>query len=112
MPGFTTLEREFIANLCRYHRKALPSPDHPNLRPLAPEDRDALTLLIPLLRLADSLDRSHAQRVERIDCALRNGEIVLAVHSSKDLGLEKWAAERVASLFEEVYRLKLVVRQT
>src|ERR1700728_778104 len=32
LPGFTLNEREIIANLCRYHRKALPAPEHENLQ--------------------------------------------------------------------------------
>jgi exopolyphosphatase/guanosine-5'-triphosphate,3'-diphosphate pyrophosphatase len=108
--GFTARERQLIANLCRYHRKALPSPDHENLRPLAAEDKEALGRLIPLLRLADGLDQGHSQRVERIVCALRDGEFALELHASGDIGLERWAAEQVAGLFEQVYRRKLVVR--
>ena len=32
MPGFTDRERMGIANLCRYHRKSMPQPTHPNFR--------------------------------------------------------------------------------
>ena len=32
LPGFTLTERELIANLCRYHRKAMPTPEHGNLQ--------------------------------------------------------------------------------
>src|SRR4029077_5380589 len=52
LPGFTNRERELIANLCRYHRKALPMLDHTNLVALTSDDRRSLTLLIPLLRIA------------------------------------------------------------
>jgi exopolyphosphatase/guanosine-5'-triphosphate,3'-diphosphate pyrophosphatase len=37
MPGFTPRERELIANLCRYHRKAPPLQEHANLRALTEE---------------------------------------------------------------------------
>jgi exopolyphosphatase/guanosine-5'-triphosphate,3'-diphosphate pyrophosphatase len=110
MPGFTATEREFIANLCRYHRKALPSGEHTNLRTLATNDRDALARLIPVLRLADSLDRSHAQRIQKLECLVRDGAIALDLYSSEDIGLERWAAEQVAGLFEVTYGRGLSVR--
>ncbi len=110
LPGFTARERALIANLCRYHRKALPSADHDNLRSLAAEDKDTLTRLIPLLRIADALDRSNAQRVRSLECSVRDAQVVLELKSGADIGLERWAAERVAPLFEEVFRKRLVVR--
>ena len=35
LSGFTNREREFVATLCRYHRKAMPSPAHPEYQALA-----------------------------------------------------------------------------
>jgi len=110
MPGFTAREREFIANLCRYHRKAPPLQEHPNFRALTEEEKSALWRLIPLLRLADNLDQSHTQRVQGLECALREGNIALELISSEDVGLEKWAALRVADLFQQVYGHGLTVR--
>ena len=63
MPGFTAHERELIANLCRYHRKAAPNDMHLNFQGLDPEGKQAVEFLAPILRLADSLDRSQEQRV-------------------------------------------------
>ena len=45
-----------------------------------------LTLSIPLLRLADNLDRSHDQRIQSLECRLRDGEVVLQVHSKRRHG--------------------------
>ncbi|MGE5648038.1 MAG: Ppx/GppA phosphatase family protein [Acidobacteriota bacterium] len=103
MSGFTSREREFIANLCRYHRKALPSPDHDNQRILDAEERRALLLLIPLLRLADSLDRSGDQRVESIEIRVRNGQAQIELRSSADIELEQWAAGRAGEIFRQIY---------
>src|SRR6202035_5561865 len=75
MPGFTDRERIMIAALCRYHRKALPSQLHSAYQALSTEEKRILTLLIPLLRLADNLERSHEQRIQSVDCRLNgNGE--------------------------------------
>jgi exopolyphosphatase/guanosine-5'-triphosphate,3'-diphosphate pyrophosphatase len=65
LPGFTARERELIANLCRYHRKAVPNETHLNWQGLDLEGRQAVHFLAPILRLADSLDRSQEQRPTR-----------------------------------------------
>ena len=63
MPGFTSRERALIANLCRYHRKSMPTPMHSNWQALNADDKKVVLLLIPLLRLADNLDVSHEERI-------------------------------------------------
>src|SRR5579863_9772237 len=105
LPGFTLNEREIIANLCRYHRKALPTPEHENLQFLDVEDQRAITYLIPLLRMADSLDRSHGQRIRSVECRQRESDflITLNVAPDTDIDLEIWAAERLAEVFRQVY---------
>ena len=110
MPGFTNRERELIANLCRYHRKSLPSSTHPNSRPLNAEERRWLMRLIPLLRLADALDRSHDQRVASLECLVRDGQVILQPASGSDLDLEGWATERAGEVFREVYGVPVTIR--
>jgi exopolyphosphatase/guanosine-5'-triphosphate,3'-diphosphate pyrophosphatase len=110
MAGFTDAERQFIASLCRYHRKSNPTHRHPQFQAVPTEQRQSLILLTPLLRLADSLDRGHNQRIEGIAVALRNGNVVLGLESSGEIDLEVWAAERIAEQFHAVYGVPLVVR--
>jgi|SRR5579871_84701 len=112
LPGFTNRERELIANLCRYHRKALPMLDHANLLPLTSEERRSLTLLIPLLRIADNLDRSHDERIDSLQCLLKDGQVVLTVQSKSDVDLEQWAVERTAQTFREVYGREIVLNRS
>jgi hypothetical protein len=63
--GFTDIERLRVAMLCRYHRKSMPGRAARRFHGPAPDHRRAITLLAPLLRIADALDRSREQRVER-----------------------------------------------
>ncbi len=111
LPGFTLTEREFIANLCRYHRKALPTPEHGNLQLLDIESQRAVAYLIPLLRMADSLDRSHGQRIRSVECKQRDNDflITLNVPAETDIDLEVWAAERLSEIFRQVYNKPTVV---
>jgi exopolyphosphatase/guanosine-5'-triphosphate,3'-diphosphate pyrophosphatase len=111
MPGFTNRERELIANLCRYHRKSMPTPVHSNWQALSAEDKRVLLLLIPLLRLADNLDVSHEQRIQSLRCPVRDGQVVLQLGSSADISLEQWAAERAGESFRQVYDLVVVTQK-
>src|SRR5580658_2684596 len=114
LPGFTLSEREVIANLCRYHRKALPAPEHENLQLLDVEEQRAVAYLIPLLRMADSLDRSHGQRIRSVECRQRDSDflITLNVPPGTDIDLEIWAAERLTEIFRQIYNKPVAIART
>jgi exopolyphosphatase/guanosine-5'-triphosphate,3'-diphosphate pyrophosphatase len=104
LSGFTNREREFIAALCRYHRKAMPSAAHPEYQALPPDDRRPLHLMIPLLRLADNLARSPEQEsVEIVSCEIQPSRVMLKLRASREPDLAEWAASRVSDVFAEVY---------
>jgi exopolyphosphatase/guanosine-5'-triphosphate,3'-diphosphate pyrophosphatase len=107
--GFTALERLHVALLCRYHRKSMPTNRHGEFLALGPERRRSLTLLAPLLRIADALDRSRDQRVERIDCAVGESGVTLRMMARRDTGLERWAVEGAAAAFRQAYECGLAV---
>ena len=109
MPGFTDQERQIIAMLCRYHRKAMPTARHSPFQGVDSDTRHAITLLTPLLRIADSLDRSQDQRVANLHVQLRNGTVALSLESPSDTDLEMWAVERVADAFRDTYQTSLAV---
>jgi exopolyphosphatase/guanosine-5'-triphosphate,3'-diphosphate pyrophosphatase len=109
LPGFTDTERQMIALLCRYHRRTMPVSRHSPFQTMDPESRRAILLLTPLLRIADSLDRSHEQRVSDLQVQLRNASVAIALESGRDTDLEMWAAERVADSFRETYQLPLTL---
>jgi exopolyphosphatase / guanosine-5'-triphosphate,3'-diphosphate pyrophosphatase len=111
MPGFNAAERRTISLLCRYHRKSMPQARHEGFSTLNPETRRTVQLMVPLLRLADSFDRSHEQRVERVQCHLRDGQVLIeaAAAGSADIDLEVWAAERIAPAFRESYVRDLLI---
>ena len=114
LAGFTLNERELIANLCRYHRKALPAPEHGNLQTLDGEARRAVNCLIPLLRMADALDRSHGQRIRSVECKSRENDFLLTLNvpTETDIDLELWAAERLSDMFRQVYNKPTTIVRT
>jgi exopolyphosphatase/guanosine-5'-triphosphate,3'-diphosphate pyrophosphatase len=113
MPGFNLTERGIIANLCRYHRKNMPAPEHESFQSLSVEDRHAVTMLTPMLRLADSLDRGNGQRIQAVECMVHEKEIVVNLRASASAGieLELWAAGRLDGLFRQIYGRKLTIQR-
>ena len=112
LAGFTARERLLIAALCRYHRKSMPNPVHSSWQALNADERRALWLMIPVVRLADNLDRGENQHVAGLQCRLRDGGVELQVQASGAIDLEAWAAERVAEVFQHVYEKPLAVAWT
>src|SRR5271157_1060108 len=109
MAGFTERERLLIAGLCRYHRKSLPDPMHQAYLSLSAEERRILLMMIPILRIADNLDRSREQRVRDVECRLRDGEVLLQIGSRGDIDLAQWGAERAGEVFQQVYNRTISV---
>jgi exopolyphosphatase / guanosine-5'-triphosphate,3'-diphosphate pyrophosphatase len=111
LPGFTNRERFTIATLCQFHRKSMPQPRHANFQALDAEGKRTVLLLAPLLRLADSLDRGHRQRVHDLKGQMRNGGLVIQVNADKDADLEVWAANQAAGAFEQVYGISVSIQR-
>ncbi|MBI2686911.1 MAG: Ppx/GppA family phosphatase [Acidobacteria bacterium] len=110
LPAFTADERGMIAQLCRFHRKSMPSPRHVYFQSLSPASQRLILRLVPLLRLADALDRSHDQRVDSLAVELHHDQVVIALRSDADTNLEVWAGERAGEVFRQVYGLPLVLQ--
>ncbi|HNT34665.1 MAG TPA: HD domain-containing protein [bacterium] len=107
LDGFSEAEKWILANLARYHRKALPKASHECFSKLCAEDQEGVQKTAALLRVADGLDRSHRNAVSSIECQIQTGA-VLASLEGRDLDDEVWAAEKKRDLFEEVYGMRLI----
>jgi exopolyphosphatase/guanosine-5'-triphosphate,3'-diphosphate pyrophosphatase len=107
MPGYTDHERQLVSLLCRYHRKSMPTTRHEPYRSLSADDRRALLMLAPLLRIAVALDTSKEQKVTDLDFAISNGGGALRLSGEGEFDLEMWAAERAGDILRQVYGLTI-----
>jgi len=103
LKGFDDREIELIANLARYHRKGRPKKSHYSFQNLDGEGRKALRKLIPILRLANALDRTHYSVVDSVACEVLPDRVSVTVRSDKDVELELWTANRQSESFEAAY---------
>jgi exopolyphosphatase / guanosine-5'-triphosphate,3'-diphosphate pyrophosphatase len=103
LPGMTAIETLMVANIARYHRKNTPAPHHESFMRLDEKDRDRVLKLSAILRLADSLDREHLQRVDTIRADLKGKVLELTITGRGDLLLERWALQRKAQFFQKTF---------
>ena len=102
--GFDPEEIEVVALITRYHRRGAPKKSHEEYARLSAPNRQAVRMLAAILRVAESLDRSHAQVISGIEVRDRGDDFLLLVHTSDDAELEAWATERHLKPFEQLLR--------
>src|SRR5207247_2253374 len=100
--AFAPDEIETIALVARYHRRATPTRRHEGYSDLPRKRRRAIGTLSAILRLAESLDRSHSQSVASLDLHDRGADGLLQIRTGGDAELELWAAGRHAEPFERL----------
>ena len=111
--GFEPEEIEVMALVARYHRRGTPKKTHEEYAQLRPPLRRTVRLLAAILRLAESLDRSHAQVVSGLELQDRGADMLLELRAAGDAELEVWAAQRQIEPFEAVLEkpVKIVLQQ-
>lgn len=103
LPGFDQREIVLLGLIARLHRKKLPGPGSRELGDLATGDRRLVLVLAVLLRLAESLDRTHTGIVTSARFEKGGGGVTLLLSSGADPHLEVWGAENQARAFRKVF---------
>lgn len=100
--GSSDEEFAIIAHIARYHSEENPAPFHQTYYAMSPMDRIIVSKLAAILKLADSLDISHKQKITNVEIARHGNELHFSVPTMKDVLLEKWSFENRSTYFEEV----------
>jgi len=100
--GFEPEEVEAIALVARYHRRGRPRKSHRALSALREPVQRAVRVASALLRIAEALDRSHAQLVEGVEVLTRGNRLRIRARSRGPIELERWAAGRQAKPLAKV----------
>lgn len=109
IPGISPSELPLVALIARYHRRAAPRDEHYLFGDLGPEDRARVERLAAILRVADSLDREHLQRVDSVAAALSPEGLELRLSGRGQFLLEQWALRHKGSLFSRVFGVEPIV---
>ncbi|MCF7792191.1 MAG: HD domain-containing protein [Victivallales bacterium] len=109
MPGLTAGEREIIACIARYHRKAIPKNSHPEYGMLTTKEKVLVNDLAAILRVADSIEFAHNLKIKDIILNFKTQVIEILVEGVVDIILESWTLSKKANLFKEVFGFKIQI---
>ncbi len=110
--GFDPREVAVLACVGRFHRRGDPKSSFAPYGELDTPDRELVTKLVALLRLADGLDRSHLGTVTRVHVGRGpGGEVTLGIEADGDADLQLWGVRRKRELFERVFGMPVVAAE-
>lgn len=109
--GLTQDDMAVVANVARYHRRALPQKSHLPYMALDRESRVKANKLAAILRVANALDADHLQKIQDVRLINEDGEWVLEVEGAGDLTMERLAALARSDLITEVFGRRLAFRE-
>jgi exopolyphosphatase/guanosine-5'-triphosphate,3'-diphosphate pyrophosphatase len=110
LPGFSPRETALIGQMTRFHRKG-----NPRLGPFSALGRDGdeelLTRCSAVLRVAEQLERSRDQAVDRVQVRVDNGRVELCLEAHEDVSIARWAAISEADVFKKAFGRELEISE-
>ncbi len=111
VPGLDEQELLIVAAIARYHRKAMPDPEHEIYGDLDAGEQEVVRWCSSILRVADGLDRAHDSAVSAIRAQIGEGTIELAVSCTRNCDIDIAGGQRkVGALEAESGRAVRLVR--
>jgi CHAD domain-containing protein/HD superfamily phosphodiesterase len=92
--GWTPQDLRAVATIARYHRGALPRPEHKCLQQIPSSERPYIIRLAGVLRLANAFDASHDKKVRKIELERNDGFVTIRAGGYEVIGR---IADRVAA---------------
>lgn len=106
--SFSPSEIQIIANIARYHRKAMPALRHEPYRRLTEPERLIVDKLASLLRLADGFDHSHRSCIYSLHASQKELHVEITLKYLGELKDEILCASRKADLFRRTFNRDIV----
>lgn len=115
--GHSEEEVGIIAAIARYHRGSEPKESHEAFYTVSVENRKVLTDMAAILRVAEALDRSHRQVIEKVTVAMQPFQkggyerkllsLIVKLKSGENCYSESWALTEKKEFFENNFQLRL-----
>lgn len=108
--GLSEREILIVANIARYHRKAVPKTKHDSYAGLPEKDKQIVRYMSALLRIADGLDAGHDSAAEVTGAEISDDSITISITAGAYADMEIEEALGKSDLFEQVFNRKLKFR--
>ncbi len=115
--GHSEEEVALIASIARYHRGSEPKDSHEAASVIPPAQRKMVTDMAAILRLAEALDRSHRQVIQKVEFDFEPSlkakdmrgslSLLLFVRPTENWEPETWALKEKKALFEKQFQVRL-----
>ncbi|MCC8047108.1 MAG: exopolyphosphatase [Clostridiales bacterium] len=110
--GLSQEERSIVAYTVKYNTSRFIYYDELETRTdLDEKEYMIVAKLTAILRIANSLDRTHQQKCSSVTVTLKEHELRISVASQADLSLERGAFDEKVDFFEEVFNVRPVLKQ-
>lgn len=109
--GLSNLELEIVASVARYHSEEIPLPSHPLYSSLDYNNKIQVSKLAAILKLAETLDISHRQKIQKVEIARHKGELQFTLTTRDNTLLEEWSFSGHLDFFEEVMGYRPVFKR-
>lgn len=115
--GHSEEEVALIASIARYHRGSEPKDSHEAVAAIPVNERRMVTEMAAILRLAEALDRSHRQVVQRLEFEFETEtkskefrgtlSILIYIRPGENWEPETWALKEKKTMFERVFQTRV-----
>jgi len=118
--GHSEEEVGLIASIARYHRGSELKDSHEAVSLLTPDERELVTDMAAILRLAEALDRSHRQVVQELKLIVgaqpkgryenRSLTLYVSLREAENCQPESWAFHEKKALFEQRFASQITLK--
>ncbi|HZK53949.1 MAG TPA: exopolyphosphatase [Desulfosporosinus sp.] len=108
--GFSDKELELIANIAKYHTTRIPTYSDRSYFVLSHHEKILVSKLSSILKIAESMDISHMQKISDIEVLSSGDALQLKLISNHDILLEKWDITNNVEFFQEVMGISIELR--
>jgi exopolyphosphatase / guanosine-5'-triphosphate,3'-diphosphate pyrophosphatase len=109
--GLSRPELEIVANIARYHRRALPQRTHFPYMSLDRDERMIVSKLGAILRLANALDKDYLQKVTDLRVVREGDDIILLARNVPELSFQRMGLISRSEFFQEVFGRRIILRE-